>query len=161
MRRTWMFAGLIALLSATACDRAPTAPAPIPAPPAIATAPITLTAGSVTLRLEAVAWRDFMPMSPSGGSMLFLIVRLRTASGEPLPDGIGVSTAWVVNGSMAWVTGPAPTGAPWGPDVIELMATGGPRWGPDVPVDVAVKVTGLEGGAKLIATRQVMVERTD
>lgn len=149
------------MLPIAACDRAPTAPAPVPTPLAVATAPVTLTAGTVTLRLEASAWRDFMPVSPSGGSMLNLVVRLRTTSGAPLPDGIGVSTAWVVNGSVAWVTGPAPTGAPWGSDVIELKATGGPRWGPDVPVDVVVKVTGLDGGVKLIAVRQVMVERTD
>lgn len=161
MSRTWMFVALVALLGASSCDRAPTAPAPVPTPLAVLTAPATLTAGTVTLRLEASAWRDFMPMSPSGGSRLNLVVRLRTSSGEPLPDGIAVSTAWVVQESMAWVVEPVPTGAPWGPDVVELKAIGGPRWGPGVPVDVVVRVTGLDGGAKLIATRQVLIERTD
>jgi hypothetical protein len=156
-----MFAGVLAVMGAAACDRAPTAPVPVPAPPAVTTAPVTLTTGNLTLRLEATAWRDFMPVSPSGGSPLNVIVRLRTTSGEPLPDGIAVGTAWVVYESRAWVTEPVPTGAPWGPDVVELMATNGPRWGPDVAIDVAVKVTGLEGGAKLIAARQVLVERTD
>jgi len=159
MRRTWMIAALLAVLPA--CDRAPTAPVPIPAPPVIASAPATLVAGSVTLRLEASAWRDFMPMSPGGGSPLNLIVRLRTTSGAPLPEGVGLGTVWVVNESMAWVTDPSPTGAPWGPDVIEFSARGGPRWGPDVPVDVVARVTGLDDGAKLIAVRQVMIERTD
>jgi hypothetical protein len=156
-----MIAGMMAMLPVTACDRAPTAPVSVPAPPAVGTAPVTLTAGTLTLRLEASAWRDFMPMSPSGGSTMSLVVRLRTTSGAPLPDGVTVTTAWVVYEGKAWVSELTPTGAPWGPDVVELKATGGPRWGPDVPVDVAVRVNGLEGGPKLIATRQVLVERTD
>jgi hypothetical protein len=162
MRRTWMAAGLIAALPlASGCDRAPTAPTPVPVPPAIVTAPATLAVAGVTLRLEANAWRDFAPISPTGGSPLYLVMRLRTTSGAPLPDGIGIDNAWVVHESMAWVTVPTPTGAPWGPDVIEFTSREGPRWGPDVPVDVVVRVTGLEGASKLIAVRQVLIERTD
>ena len=162
MRRTWMAAGLIAALPlASGCDRAPTAPTSVPVPAAVVTAPTTLAVAGTTLRLEASAWRDFQPIAPSGGSPLYLVVRLRTTSGSPLPEGIGIDQAWVVHESMAWITAPSPTGAPWGPDVIEFMAREGPRWGPDVPVDVVVRVTGIEGGPKLIAVRQAMIDRTD
>ena len=151
----------LAVLPLAACDRAPTAPLAVPAPSWIATAPTSVVDGGATLRLEAVPYRDFMPMSPTDGSPLAVVLRLRTASGAPLPSGLAIESAWVVYRGLAWTSQPEPTGAPWGPDVLEFVSRGGPRWGPDVAVDVVARVTGLTGGPRPIAARQVIVERTD
>jgi hypothetical protein len=152
---------VLVALPLASCDRAPTEPASGPAPPGIEDAPATIVADGVTLTIEANTWRDFTPASPSDGSDLRVLIRLRTASGAPLPGGVAADSVWVVRGGLAWAGEPTPTQAPWGPDVLELMMRGGPRWGPDVAVDVVARVTGVPGGPRRIAARQALVERAD
>jgi hypothetical protein len=83
-----------------------------------------------------------MPPSPQDGRPLIAIVRVQTADRALVPATLRAKDVWVVMGSEVWR---APfreerTRSETAPD-YELVARDGPKWGPDVTVDVVVRVT--------------------
>ncbi|HKJ93901.1 MAG TPA: hypothetical protein VJ957_12100, partial [Longimicrobiales bacterium] len=64
---------------------------------------------------------------------------IQTLYGSPLPDGLHADSSYVVYDGQVWaapVTEEFPTQAF---SVLEVIARNGPRWGPDVTVDVIVR----------------------
>jgi len=87
--------------------------------------------------------RDFMPGSnPPDGSPMAIYVKLWAPDSQPLPPELGANRAWVVNGRAVWETGLVSDTGSWRPPFMTgAYARGGPKWGPDIPVDVTVRVT--------------------
>jgi len=102
--------------------------------------PDTLTVGGRDYVLHATLWRDFMPISPPDGKPLNVVVRFVALDGEPIPAGTELTSLWVVNGIMVWNTSDLKPGATTPDSEIERVAGGGPKWGPDIRVDVLVEV---------------------
>lgn len=131
------------ILVATACGSdTPTAPSTPATAAELRAVPTSVNAGNVTLSLSTSLWRDFMPPTPQDGRPLVAVVRVQTADRSPVPTSIRATQLWVVFGDSVWSATPREE-RPRGdtePD-YEIVAREGPKWGPDVRVDVIVRLT--------------------
>lgn len=83
-----------------------------------------------------------MPPSPQDGRPLTAIARVQTVDRTPVPATLRATDVWVVLGSDVWraaVREERPR-SDTAPD-YEVVARDGPKWGPDVTVDVVVRLT--------------------
>lgn len=112
--------------------------------------------------LSANAWRDFQPVAPPDGQPLIVVVNVSPSDMMPLPGGIVIDRVWVLNGKEQWSAVPEEPGERGQLPVtrLETAVRGGPKWGPGVKVDVAVR---LKQGKQtwLVRTTGVDIKRTD
>lgn len=95
----------------------------------------------IELRVEAYAWRDFMPVSPPGGHPLAVAVRV--IGRAPYP--VRVTRIWAARAGQVW-SGPAETRSSAVADAPgEGVARGGPLWLPGEEIEVVADVRGPEG----------------
>ena len=130
-----------ALVVLPACDEdvsAPDSPLPYDVTLAqLASAPETLDLPAQDYHLESDLWRDFMPISPPDGKPLIAVVRL--VSDAPIPNDVKLVYLWVVSDGRVWATKFSEEPVVMG-NTIQGVARGGPKWGPDISVDVVVAV---------------------
>ncbi|GEM_PF-1588028 len=99
------------------------------------------------IQVEPGLGRDFFPgTAPPGGTPLGLYIHLRATDSLPLPQGLVGTRAWVVYNSAVWETG-LTQDTTWKPVYAAgFYAGGGPKWGPNVYVDVTVHMVQTGGG---------------
>ena len=131
---------LTVMLALSACEtRTPTSPA---GSGQLRSAPTSIVVEGQTLTLRATLWRDFMPISPPDGKPLAAALQVQPSSGANVPALLRATAVYVVLGDEVWAaqaleersrneTAPA----------YEIVARGGPKWGPGVNVDVIVRLT--------------------
>jgi hypothetical protein len=88
--------------------------------------------------LETSLWRDFMPICPPDGDPMIALIHVCTKDSSDLPAELNITRVWVVNGKEVWETkfsGQAPRPNSF---TLERIARGGPKWGPDLKVNVVV-----------------------
>jgi hypothetical protein len=147
-------------LGMAACSgQTPTSPAPVASQ--IATAPTQVAVSGKQLRLTANLWRDFMPISPPDGKPLVAILQIRTDDASPVPAAVSADMVWVIHGGDLWSTTPhedrarAETSPRY-----EVVARDGPKWGPDVSVDVVVRLRDGSGRSYLLRAPMQMIGKT-
>ena len=163
-RTSFGIASTLLLTALAACEREPAGPSLGAVPPAVRTAPTTVTFGGKSLTLETSLWRDFMPganTSPDG-SPLIAGMRIHAAENATVPTNVQVDSAWVILGDQAWAVHPVqeqPRGstAPY----FEVVARDGPKWGPNVRVDVTVRLNDGAGHTALLRAPNQLIGRTD
>ncbi len=115
------------------------------------------------LILETYLWRDFQPISPPGGKPLIALIRMVEADSEPMPEGLKVDFLWVIFRDHVWATRFSDEVLPPRTDhELERIARNGPQWGPNVEVEVIVRVRF--GGKKkhwLLRASHQLIHRTD
>jgi hypothetical protein len=138
------------------------APTVVPAFAELRDAPVVAALDGVAVRLEAFAWRDFMPPAPPDGKRLIVVVRIKSTNGAVIPATLTVDGLWLVNGEVAWATSVREE-QPRGPDlsVFEAVARDGPKWGPGLTVDVVVRLRGASGQRTLVQVRGQVIQRTE
>ena len=121
----------------------------------LTSAPETVTIDGRTFRLQAELWRDFQPVAPPDGQPMMAIARVAADDNMPLPDDIAIDRLWVLNGRKQWSAATAEQ-----PERLTAYASGGPKWGPGINVDV---VTRLARGSDtwLVRAAGVRIKRTD
>ena len=130
---------LIAVVALSACEaRTPLSPA---GSGELRTAPTSILVEGRTLTLRATLWRDFMPISPPDGKPLAAALQVQSSSGT-VPTSLRAAVVYVVLGGDVWTTAALEERsrtetAP----AYEVVARDGPKWGPDVNVDVVVRLT--------------------
>jgi hypothetical protein len=139
------------------CGAKPTAPADV-SRAQLASAPTRIVSDGVDLTLTAFLTRDFMPISPPDGKPLGGVLRIKTENGTPVPTGIVVTASWILFNAETW---PASVEqrphAETGPN-YEVIVRDGPKWGPDVMVDVVVRVRDSAGAESLLrAPKQLII----
>src|SRR3989304_1017754 len=141
MLRIWVAAACFA--SIVGCGATPTSPTDI-SMPQLRSAPTRIVADGRTLTLTAFLWRDFMPPSPADGRPLQGVLRIATEDGSPVAATVTVDRSWVIFSGDVWAAaveeGPRGGNTPH----YEGIVRDGPKWGPNVAVDV---VGGLRGAA--------------
>lgn len=141
-----------------------TAPAPVlvPASADVREAPAVASVATRTLRLEAFAWRDFMPGPelPRDGRPLIVSVRLLAQDGGALPAGIVPETVWVVRGERAWQAAAAEVRPAPDARATEVVVRDGPKWGPDEVVDVVLVLRDATGARVRLRAAGVRIVRT-
>lgn len=121
----------------------------------LAAAPESVEFAGRSYRLEAELWRDFQPVAPPDGQPLIAVVRVVAEDGQPLPEELVITRAWVRYRDELW--SPPEPDEPPGP---MLHLADGPKWGPGVNVEVVARVRlGPEAGLLRVADRPIL--RTD
>ena len=122
---------------------------------------VTLSSGT-SLHLTPYLWRDFQPVSPPDGKPMIAVFTVETTDQAPIPDTVHVTNAWVINRNETWQVKPAeeqPRTS--GSSQFEVVGRNGPKWGPDISVDVIVEVRDNHNTAYLLQSRQQLIHRTD
>lgn len=147
---------LIFSLLALGCSaQGPTAP-PLDQ---LAAAPTSVVVASATLELETYLWRDFMPVSPPDGKPLIGVFRISTRDGRPIPDGLTVEAAHVIHEGEVWSTHVKEEQPSEREDVLEVVARQGPKSGPEVSVDVVLRIRH-QGHTVLLRAPDQPIHRT-
>jgi len=141
------------LMVVAGCGTACTCCCPAPASPASAPERVQIDGREYTL--TANAWRDFQPVAPPNGQPLITMVKVSAADAAPIPADLSVERVWVLNGKNQWSATPEP-----GTTGLETAVRNGPKWGPDIRVDVVVR---LKQGKQtwLVRAAGVDIKRTD
>ena len=138
---------------------------PPPLPPPLETlrnAPAGETLeGGTAVTLYAYLWRDFMPASPPDGKPLIASLEVRAVNPAALPTDLSIEAAFVVLGDEVWSSSPQVEGTCPSPDCIRAISREGPRWGPDVTVDVVVQIASGSSPSVLLRQPGVPISRTD
>ena len=125
-------------------------------------APVSVIVGGQTLVLVPSLWRDFQPISPSDGKPLVAVLRVQTPDGAALAATFRVDGAWVINGAEVWTAsvGEGKLESP-SPVAYQVMVRDGPKWGPNVSVDVVVRIREPSGSSQLLRAAAQLIRRTD
>lgn len=73
-----------------------------------------------------------------------------------------VDGAWVINGAEVWSAsvGEEKLASP-SPVYYEVVARDGPKWGPNVSVEVVVRIRESSGSSMLLRAAAQVIQRTD
>jgi len=102
----------------------------------------TLVIGSNSFKLDAYLWRDFMPISPADGKPMISINWLVSTDLAKIPENISMVKQYVFYEDKIWVAdyeneAPAPSLPEY---KLERISRNGPKWGPNIYVDVISKI---------------------
>lgn len=112
--------------------------------------------------LAASAWRDFQPVAPPDGQPLIVVVKVSPSDMMPLPSDLAIDRVWVLNGEKEWSAVPEELDdrAPSPAARLETAVRDGPKWGPGIEVDVAVRLRQSRQ-SWLLRVAGVEIKRTD
>jgi hypothetical protein len=163
VRRPLVLTGIAwALTSACTSEGVLDPPALVPVSSEVRSAPQEISLADVTVRLQTYLWRDFQPIAPSDGQPLIAVLQVETVDGAAIPAALRADSAWILNGDLAWAAAVReewPRGA--AASFFEVVARGGPKWGPGIEVDVVVRLRDAAGQHVLLQARAQLVHRTD
>lgn len=136
-------------------------------------APAKVVIDGRSLTLSAYLWRDFMPGAALGpnGTPMMAVFNVATADKKLFPSGVRIERAWVLFGEQVWEPGEfdprtkdsrqdKDSSCPDTP-VCEVSARNGPKWGPNIYVDVVVRLIDKQGRHHLLQATKQYVQRTD
>jgi hypothetical protein len=157
MRRISVTITFVAAL--VGCGQTPTAPSDV-SREQLASAPTRVVADGVELTLTTFLTRDFMPISPPDGKPLGGVLRIKTETGTPVPTSIVVSASWILFNSEMWSASVEQRPRAETPPNYEVIVQGGPKWGPDVMVDVIVRLRDSAGAESLLRAPKQLIAGT-
>ena len=146
------------------CSRNPvSAPPDVPLNQLLAS-PDTITVDRTQLYLTTNLNRDFMPISPPDGKPLVAQCLITSTDTTDITKSISADVVWIVyQGQVwkSWLSTPVnPPDTKW-PNCVAKVALNGPKWGPNVSVDVVVRVIGPKGSTRLLRASEQWIGRTD
>ncbi len=110
--------------------------------------------------LDAFLWRDFMPISPPDGHLLAAVITVTATDSLELPPGLDANRLWVIDGNKVWETEFSDWRNRPRPYQLKKSVGGGPKWGPEIFVDVVVRL--VQGDRTyLIKAPDQRIGRTD
>jgi hypothetical protein len=103
-----------------------------------------------------------MPISPPDGKPMIALVRVLEHNGKPIAPDLRLEYLWVVNGSKIWATIFSDETLPPAPEnELHGIARDGPKWGPQIQVDVVVGLRDGKGSLGLLRASDQWIGRTD
>ncbi len=84
-----------------------------------------------------------MPSCPPDGRPLIALIWVTAIDQQPFPAMIDADKLWIINGHQVWETEFSNEKRPQDPNrlhQLEKVARDGPKWGPDIYVEVVVKI---------------------
>jgi len=144
------------------CSNPVSVPPDIPIETLLA-APDTLNIENQNIDLTTYLWRDFQPISPPDGKPLIALVFIETPDSADIPASLNPNAIYIVYNNQVWKSFFSKEERP--PDELKpfritRIARDGPKWGPDVYVDVIVRILAGDKVYLLRASEQY-IGRTD
>ncbi len=142
---------------------------PVSAPPDISinqllASPDTISVDGTQLYLATYMWRSFQPICPPDGTPLIAICYVTGTDTTQLPSTISADAVWIVYDNQvwkSWFTNEPPPSDELRPNRIVKYARDGPKWGPQINVDVIVRVTDQKGNSQLVRASDQWIGRVD
>jgi hypothetical protein len=102
-----------------------------------------------------------MPIFPPDGKPLVAVLQIRTDDASPVPSSVNADMVWVMHGDALWSATPREdrTRAETSP-VYEVIARDGPKWGPDISVEVVVRLRDPSGRSYLLRAPMQTIAKT-
>jgi len=124
------------------CSNPVSSPSYIPIETLLA-APDTLNVENQSIVLKTYLWRDFQPISPPDGKPLIALVYIETPDSSSLPATLNPDAIYIVYNNQVWKSFFSTEERP--PDELKSfritkIARNGPKWGPNIYVDVIVRI---------------------
>lgn len=111
------------------------------------------------LRLSTYLWRDFMPIAEQDGSKLYCVNWLTDVDSISISSSIYLNKQYVIKNNEVWVA--AYNTVKNKNDVsFEGFVENGPKWGPNIEVDVVCEFE-LHGQTYKILAKSQSIHRTD
>ena len=101
--------------------------------------PTTININGSILSLDVSVWRDFMPPTENNGKPMTSTIHLNLISGPDILSNIHLVRQYVIYGNEIWAADLFFIGI--NGSFIEATSSGGPKWGPNVLVDVVLEFT--------------------
>lgn len=114
-----------------------------------------------TLTIAPYLWRDFQPSSPSNGRPMIAVIRVQSVDGSRLPAGVSADSVWVLWGAQTWAARAVEEQPRTASAIFEVVARDGPKWGPNVRVDVVLRLHDASGTVRYVRMADQLVNRTD
>ncbi len=112
--------------------------------------------------LECFLWRDFMPVSPPDGKPLVAHVIVSDVDSLDIPETISLILLWVIKGDEVWETSFSNESLPSTPPrQLPKIARNGPKWGPNIYVDVVVQIMNAGRQAFLLKAANQFIIMTE
>jgi len=97
--------------------------------------PDSLIIENNTLILNTYLWRDYMPVSEKNGSKMYCVNKLTDINKQPIISTISLKKQYIVKDDEVWTAEymqlkDSPS------YILEGYVNGGPKWGPNIKVDV-------------------------
>ncbi|HZH86281.1 MAG TPA: hypothetical protein VFD77_03120 [Brumimicrobium sp.] len=115
--------------------------------------PESIVIGSDSLVLKTYIWRDFMPIAEENGSPMFCINFLTDKDSLNIEQSIILKKQYVINGEKVWTSDYTEVKDP-SSFYMEGYISGGPKWGPDIYVDVVCEFKYLGSTYRILAKAQ-------
>lgn len=90
--------------------------------------------------LDAILYCNLMPISPPESKNLTSINRLINIDSVSVPDNLDITDQYVINNDSIWLAKYHEPPIESLPYMIEKISFNGPKWGPNISVDVFVKI---------------------
>ena len=111
-----------------------------------------------TFFLTSYIWRDFMPVAEENGSQLMCVVHLIEQDSLDIPNSMDLKKIYIINGNTVWSS--EIEGVTMENNYIIRGGVGeGPKWGPNIEVDVVCEFT-LEKKVYRILLKSQKIEAT-
>ncbi|MGA2784859.1 MAG: hypothetical protein ABSF09_09210 [Candidatus Bathyarchaeia archaeon] len=126
--------------------------------------PDTIRIGTRQLYLSTYMWRDFQPISPPDGKPLIAIIYVTGIDTAQLPGSISTDAVWIVYNNQVWKSWYSNESIPpdeLRPNRIVKIARNGPTWGPNVYVDVIVRVHDVNGATLMLRAPNQWINRVE
>lgn len=121
--------------------------------------PDSVFVGTNSFGVEAFLWRDFMPVTEQNGDPLRSLVKLQVGDNQILPENVIMMSQYVINGDNYW-TADFDDVRNNSQTEIEGLSSDGPKWGPDIQVDVVLEFA-LDGELYRVMDRNQEIIRTE
>ena len=121
-----------------------------------------ITIDSHTYFLDAYLWRDFMPISPPNGKSLVSINWLISSDSISIPVNFEMKQQYVIYNDSIWIADYENEKHSSPAYKIEKVSRNGPKWGPNIYVDIVAKILDTKTNQDYFLKRsKVYIIRTD
>lgn len=115
--------------------------------------PVAVQIDNDSMFLTTYVWRDFMHTTGKDGSGLYCSNQLTYKDSLPIPAGLKFKTQYVINGNQVWTNQHVDIDDQES-NLIRAGINGGPKWGPNIFVDVVCEFEIDNQTYRIIAKQQ-------
>lgn len=121
--------------------------------------PENITIGNNNLILTTYLWRDFMPIAEENGSEMICVNKLTEVDGIPILNTIILKKQYVIKGNEIWTADYSEINNNID-FILEGVVRDGPKWGPDIEVDVVCEFEN-SGMTHRIMAKSQLINKTE
>lgn len=103
----------------------------------LSSAPESVTIAGEECVLKTSMWRDFMPPHEPDGRPLIAIVEVLNKNNVNINEKLNIDKVWIIKGQVTWES--ALADEEYG-TIKRKVVRNGPKWGPNIKVDVVIRV---------------------